>query len=120
MSFEIALRDLRERFVHGSDDRLARIEQLLDQLEKEPADAQALRDLMIQFHGFSGAGSTYGFPGVSALGAEGERLCDALLKEKQMPQPRELDRWRSLLGSLSRELKADPSFETARAIEVQG
>jgi len=119
-SFDEALRGLRQHFVRGSADRLQRIERFLDHLGREPADAQALRDLMIQFHGFSGAGSTYGFPGVSALGAEGERLCDALLKEKQMPQPRELDRWRSLLGSLSRELKADPSFETARAIEVHG
>jgi diguanylate cyclase (GGDEF)-like protein len=120
LSFEEALHGLRERFVRGSDERLARIARFLDHLDRDPVDAQVLRDLMIQFHGFSGAGSTYGFPGVSALGAEGERLCDALLKEKQLPQARELGRWRSLLGSLSRELKADPSLETAHPIEGPG
>ena len=106
--------------MRGSEERLARIARFLDDLDRDAADARVLRDLMIQFHGFSGAGSTYGFPGVSALGAEGERLCDALLKEKQPPQPRELERCRSLLGSLSRELKAEPSFETARPVEGPG
>ncbi len=119
-SFDEALRGLRERFVRGSVERLARIEQCLDILARDPADAQILRDLMIQFHGFSGAGSTYGFPGVSALGAEGERLCDALLKEKQAPQARERDRWISLLGSLSRELTGEPSLDTIRPIEGLG
>ena len=109
VSFEEALRGLRERFVRGSVERLERIAQLLDVLERQPADTAALRDLMIQFHGFAGAGSTYGFPGVSALGSEGERLCDALLKEKQSPQAREQDRWMSLLRSLRRELKGEPS-----------
>jgi diguanylate cyclase (GGDEF)-like protein len=113
LSFEEALRDLRERFVRGSVERLERISQLLDMLEKEPADAGALRDLMIQFHGFAGAGSTYGFPGVSALGSEGERLCDALLKEKQSPQAREQDRWMSLLRSLRRELEREPRLAPA-------
>lgn len=119
-SFDEAVRGLRERFMRGSEDRLERIERFLDLLDQDPGDAQVLRDLMIQFHGFSGAGSTYGFPGVSALGAEGERLCDALMKEKQLPQARERERWRSLLASLSRELKAEPSLETARPIEGPG
>ena len=114
-SFDEALRGLRQHFVRGSADRLQRIERFLDHLGREPADAQTLRDLMIQFHGFSGAGSTYGFPGVSALGQEGERLCDALLKEKQAPQAREQDRWKSLLRSLSRELREEPSLGPAAA-----
>jgi diguanylate cyclase (GGDEF)-like protein len=113
MSFEDALRDLRERFVRGSDDRLARIEQLLDLLEADPADERTLRDVMIQFHGFSGAGSTYGFPGVSALGNEGERHCDALLKEKVQPGARQIQRWRSLLESLRRELRGEPALKSA-------
>ncbi len=113
MSFEEALRDLRERFVRGSDDRLARIEQILDLLQSDAADERTLRDLMIQFHGFSGAGSTYGFPRVSALGSEGERLCDALLKEKVPPRARDAERWRSLLGSLRQELRGEPALEPA-------
>jgi len=111
VSFEDAVRDLREQFVRGSDDRLARIEELLLLLEAVPGDARALRDLMIQFHGFSGAGSTYGFPRVSALGAEGQRVCDTLLKEKIQPQARDRERWKSLLESLRRELRGEPVLE---------
>ncbi len=118
MSFEDALRDLRECFVRGSDDRLARIEQLLDLLEADPADERTLRDVMIQFHGFSGAGSTYGFPGVSALGNEGERHCDALLKEKVQPEARQIQRWRSLLESLRRELRGEPALGGRRTRQL--
>jgi len=107
-TFEEALRGLREKFVRGSGDRLARIEQLLDILDARQGDAGALRDLMIQFHGFSGAGSTYGFPSVSALGLEGERSCDARLKQKGTPEPRERHRWRALLDSLRTELGGEP------------
>ncbi len=122
MSFEDALRDLREQFVRGSGDRLSRIEELLLLLEADPGDERALRDLMIQFHGFSGAGSTYGFPRVSALGAEGQRLCDTLRKEKIQPQGRDRERWRSLLESLRRELRGEPVLEppgTATSAEAR-
>src|SRR6266496_317288 len=99
-SFEEALRGLRERFVAGSDARLERIELALDRLDRDPADAEILRELMLEFHGLSGAGSTYGFPQVSALGLEGERLCHACLKEGSVPADRERKRWRRLLLSL--------------------
>jgi diguanylate cyclase (GGDEF)-like protein len=113
LSFAEALRDLRERFVRGSEDRLARIEELVDLLEADPGNERTLTDLMIQFHGFSGAGSTYGFPQVSALGSEGERRCDALLKEKVRPEARDEERWRSLLESLRRELRGEPDLDPA-------
>ncbi len=115
MSFEDALRDLRERFVRGSDDRLSRIEEMLLRLEADPADAQALQDLMIQFHGFAGAGSTYGFPRVSALGAEGERLSHLLLKEKVPPEARDRERWKALLESLREELRGPRAPQAAAA-----
>jgi diguanylate cyclase (GGDEF)-like protein len=112
-SFQEALEGLRGRFVRGAAERLERIEALLDRLDADPADAGALRDLMIQFHGFSGAGSTYGFPRVSAVGSEGERLCDARLKERGTPSVRERQLWRSLLHALRTELEGRPSFEPA-------
>jgi len=120
-SFEEALRELRERFVAGSGERLERIAQLLDLLDHDPSHAGSLRDLMLQFHGLAGSGSTYGFPRVSALGLEGERLCDACAKEKAVPADRERQRWRSLLASLRKEFTrgsqaaapAAPSHATA-------
>src|SRR5690242_12123306 len=66
---------------------------------------------MMQFHGFSGSGSTYGFPRVSILGFEGERLGEALVKARAGPGARERKRWRSLLLSLRRQLETAPAKE---------
>ena len=115
MSFEEVLRGLRERFVLGSGERCDRIEHLLDLIDSSAGDAETLRDLMMQFHGFSGSGSTYGFPRVSILGFEGERLCEALVRGKEKPGARERKRWRSLLLSLRRELEAPPAKEPVAA-----
>ena len=119
-SFEKALAGLREQFVAGCAERLDRIEQFLADLEHEPSDRRALRDLMIQFHGFSGSGSTYGFPRVTTLGFEGERLCDALLKARIPAEERDLARCHELLDALRSELRAGagespalPSAETS-------
>ena len=114
MSFEQALLGLRDQFVAGCADRFDRIEQFLSQLEADPADAGALRDLMFQFHGFSGSGSTYGFPRVTVLGLEGERLCQALLKEAQKASERERDRFRTLLDSLREEIRTEPAAPAER------
>lgn len=108
-SFEEALRGLRDQFVAGCSDRFDRIERLLCELDAGPADSRALHDLMIQFHGFSGSGSTYGFPGVTVLGLEGERLCQALLKERQPAAERDRGRCRSLLDSLREEIRTEPA-----------
>lgn len=113
MSFEDVLGGLRERFVAGSRERCDRIERLLDQLDSGAGGAQTVRDLMMQFHGFSGSGSTYGFPRVSILGSEGERLCEALVKGPELAGARERKRWRSLLLSLRRELEAAQAKEAA-------
>ena len=110
-SFEEALRGLRERFVLGCAERFERIERQLGILEADPADSQSLRDLMIQFHGFAGSGSTYGFPSVSVLGLEGERLCEALLKEKVPARDRERERCRTLLDALRAEIGTEPAEE---------
>src|SRR5206468_5110775 len=111
VSFEEALGGLRERFVLGCAERFGRMEQLLDRLDSDPADGATLRDLMIQFHGLSGAGSTYGFPRASVLGLEGERLCEALVKEKTPARDKERTRCRSLLSSLREDLRTEPVSE---------
>jgi diguanylate cyclase (GGDEF)-like protein len=106
-AFERALSGLRERFVAGCGERLERMERLLGGLDKDPSDAGVLYDLMIQFHGFAGSGSTYGFPRVSVLGMEGERLCEALRKGNLPPRSGDRARLRELLESLREEVGRD-------------
>jgi diguanylate cyclase (GGDEF)-like protein len=103
-SFESALRGLRDQFVAGSDERFDRIEKFLSELEARPSNTRALHDLMIQFHGFSGSGSTYGFPRVTILGFEGEGICEALIKAGSPVEKRDLARCRALAEKLKSEI----------------
>src|SRR5215467_14096377 len=86
-SFEEALAGLREQYVVGCAERFDRIESLLEELSAGPSNRRALRDLMIQFHGFAG-----------------ERLCEALLKANAPVEERDMARCRDLLESLKSEV----------------
>lgn len=104
-SFEAAVRGLRVQFVAGCGERFDRIEEFLSELEAGPSNSRALRDLMIQFHGFTGSGSTYGFPRVTVLGSEGERFCDEYLKTGLPVEERDLARLRALAETLRSEIR---------------
>ncbi|HKF44751.1 MAG TPA: diguanylate cyclase [Thermoanaerobaculia bacterium] len=119
-SFEEALAGLREQYVAGCAERFDRIESLLEELSAGPSNRRALRDLMIQFHGFAGSGSTYGFPRVTTLGFEGERLCEALLKANAPVEERDMARCRDLLESLKSEvLEGAAEAGPTRDVEVR-
>jgi len=66
---------LRGEFLAMAGERAAAMKALLERLDAVPADEQALADLQLAFHNFAGSGTTYGFPVLTALGAEGERFC---------------------------------------------
>ena len=102
--WEKTLHALREKFLEGSTARLERIRTDLERLESNPADVDALADLRLAFHGFSGLGGSYGFPKVTILGIEGERQCGALAAAARKPGPKELAAWGDLLDGLRAEL----------------
>src|SRR5262245_32146684 len=112
-SFEEALRRLRVQFVAGCAERFDRIEDFLSEMEAGPSNSRALHDLMVQFHGFTGSGSTYGFPRVTILGSEGERFCDELLKAGRAMDKGDLARCRSLAESLRSEIGQTLAAEPA-------
>lgn len=66
---------LRGEFLDMARERTASMRRQVERIEAEPGDAEALAGLQLSFHNFAGSGSTYGFPGLSALGLEGERWC---------------------------------------------
>jgi diguanylate cyclase (GGDEF)-like protein len=99
--WEEELGELRVEFVRGSSERLARLNRALDLLRSAPADRAHIQDVRKEFHGFSGAGGTFGFPDVSELGNEGERACDALLDAARPAAPEDLGRCRALSAALS-------------------
>jgi diguanylate cyclase (GGDEF)-like protein len=98
------LQDLRERFLEGSTARLDRIETGLRRLESNPYDVEALADLRLAFHGFSGLGGSFGFPKVTILGIEGEHLCEEFSKRWRTSGPDALAGLGALLDRLRAEL----------------
>jgi diguanylate cyclase (GGDEF)-like protein len=105
--WEKTLHALREKFLDGSTARLERIRTGLKRLGSDRGDVEALADLRLAFHGFSGLGGTYGFPQVTILGIAGERRCDALdTPGRAGPGPEDLAVWEKLLDDLRSELGA--------------
>ena len=56
-SWEEAFSELREDYIRGAYERLSRIAESLSLLEKDPADKEALQEVLHQFHGLSPHGS---------------------------------------------------------------
>lgn len=66
------LRQLRREYLRDSDQRVDELRRLRARLAAEqPAALAALRQA---FHRLAGSGGSYGFPDVSSLSREGERL----------------------------------------------
>jgi diguanylate cyclase (GGDEF)-like protein len=100
-----ALQELRAEFLRESRLKLAAVTELVERLGRNPGDTEALADLHRRFHGFAGAGTSYGFPEMSRLGAAGERTCLALLESGRPPGLAEIETWRELDGRLRSDLE---------------
>jgi diguanylate cyclase (GGDEF)-like protein len=101
-----ALAALRAEYEQDAGAALDQLQQWLDRLEQSPTDAAALREVMRCFHSYAGSGATYGFPGVTAIGNEGEGICAALQAAGAPPSGSDIDRLRRLREALGRELTA--------------
>lgn len=114
-AWESTLRELREQYVRGSGKRLEQLSVDLERLTQNPADLEALRELKRTFHGLTGSGTTYGFPRITALGQQGEKICDQLLRADQAPLPEQIVEWRNLLNELISEFDGIRSKSAAAA-----
>jgi diguanylate cyclase (GGDEF)-like protein len=106
-SWQRTFRELRAKFAEGADERLLAIERALETLQANPADGDALAEVRLRFHGLSGTGAKFGFPRVSALGAEGEHACDSVVEAQRAPTVEELGAWRRLVEEVRGEFRAD-------------
>lgn len=107
------LNELRGEYVREADENLAGIATLIAGLEAGP-DPAALASLHRRFLGLAGSGYTYGFPEVSRLGREGEKLCAALLGWVEPPSPSILSACESV------RLRLRIEFNRIQAIYAQG
>jgi diguanylate cyclase (GGDEF)-like protein len=107
-AWESALGDLRAEYVVGARRRAEDASRLVAHLASDPADEQALADLVHRFHGLAGSGATYGFPRVSEVALGAERVCAELLDAGTAPGLAALDGLRAAVAALLAEL--DPSL----------
>ena len=128
-SWRRTFRELRSQFASGAAERLLAIDRALDALAADPGDAAALAEVRLRFHGLSGSGATFGFPGVSALGMKGELMCDAVFAGARPPTPDETRSWRRLVEEVRAAFRDEtpavedvfspaPRTEPARSIVV--
>ncbi len=103
-SWDDAVEDLRGEFLKGAAIRVEECRSFLHRLERNPTDAEATEGLFRRFHAFAGSSSVYGYPGVTALAAEGERSLKALIEEPRTPEPGTIRRWWEIVATISREI----------------
>ena len=101
--------ELRTQFVRRSETRIEMAARLLARLRETPAEGQHLQELMRVFHNLAGAGTSFGFPQVTALAKEGELECLGLLQGQAAPSTTQLESWSSLLGALTHALSGPPA-----------
>ncbi len=95
--------DLREQFVCNAADRLSQIAHLLDVLEQNPADVDALLSLHRCYHSFAGAGGTFGFPRITSISQLAEQHCTALIESHATVKGVDLSEWRRIHDALRAE-----------------
>ncbi|HEX6087140.1 MAG TPA: diguanylate cyclase [Thermoanaerobaculia bacterium] len=102
------LAELRGRFREAARIRLVEMTVLLGCLERDLSDAAALQQLAKHFHALAGMGGTYGFPRVTELGDEAERVMGPLLKRAGTPDAAMVAHWWELAQEIGRELEKEP------------
>ena len=113
------LAELRARFREAARIRLVEMTVLLGCLERDLSDAAALQQLARHFHALAGMGGTYGFPRVTELADEAERVMVPLMKRGGTPDAAAVAQWWELAQSIGRELeKEDGSKPVTTAFEV--
>jgi len=112
--------ELKEQYVRRSAERLSKIIEILSSLFQRPSDADLVVQLRQAFHWLAGSGTMYGFAEVSAKGAEGEALCESLLKNQRTPDGNDLEKLKQLLNQLSSEFtKTNTNVETNNFMAVK-
>ena len=108
------LAELRGRFREAARIRLVEMTVLLGCLERDLSDEAALEQLSRHFHALAGMGGTYGFPRVTELGDEVERVMVPLMKRRGTPDAAMVAYWWELVQAMGRELERDEWSGEAR------
>lgn len=100
-SWQETFSELKSQYVQRSTDRLAQIIELVTKLISNPMNKDLVQQLSRHFHWLAGSGSMYGFQKVSAMGLEGERICDGITAQSGPASAVDLEKLKVLLQELS-------------------
>jgi CheY-like chemotaxis protein len=106
---------LRAEFVERGAAELDRVDQLLGRLREGPGDFAGLDELLRLYHGFAGAGGTFGLPAVSVAGAEGEQIATRLAAAGAPPDGADRARLAAVAAALRRAFDEPPEPRPRRA-----
>ncbi|MBP9094846.1 response regulator [bacterium] len=119
-SWQETFSELKSQYVQRSTDRLAQIIELFTKLMSNPEDKDLAQQLSRHYHWLAGSGSMYGFQRVSALGLEGEKLCEAITRQSGAASKGDLERMQALLQELSTQFTGgDEAPETTNLGKVR-
>ncbi|MDP3509951.1 MAG: response regulator [Candidatus Melainabacteria bacterium] len=119
-SWQETFSELKSQYVQRSTDRLAQIIELFTKLMSNPEDKDLAQQLSRHYHWLAGSGSMYGFQRVSALGLEGEKLCETITRQSGAASKGDLERMQALLQELSTQFSGgDEAPETTNLGKVR-
>lgn len=95
----------RSKYLRAGSMKVARLVRLVERLQGDPADLEALRALLACFHTLTRWGGMDGLPFVAVAGELGAHDCSALLGASVVPDSRHLDQIKTLIYLLRREIR---------------
>lgn len=108
---EERLAALRDNFAETLAERVAALEEAaaaMDAAEDDGGWRSALKRLRGLSHKLGGSGGTFGFPDISRISKDLEKLCDALIASDGMPGKADRKQISKMLEALNRKSKQPP------------
>ena len=114
------LEQLRFDYVRDAPAGLDRVVAIIDRLQSNPADPQALSELSRAFHNLAGSGATYGLPEVSRLAGQAEEECAAIVRGSTVPSAAQVVGWQATVETLRAQIAAAETGPRDRPITGPG
>jgi CheY-like chemotaxis protein len=110
--FARELEELRREYLRDAWKRLDDLTWQLARLDDTAETASAVDQALRRFHAFAGSGTSHGFPVVTQLGQEGERLCSDWTRDHR-------PRLQTLAALIAAELGPRPEAPATRVLCLQ-
>lgn len=105
-AWQASFNQLKEQFQQRLAERLDKANELVALLVQRPGDAEIVTQLSRLFHWLKGSGTMYGYPQITALGAEAESYCNARLRSGLVLTVDDVEKLKNFLNEISAQFRA--------------